>query len=486
MRVSGIKMLLILAVLSSWTQVACAGEHENRIIDQVVEAYGGSNLLNLKSLVLKDKLKRFTTGQSHSPFEVDLSHYNAVVNIDFIRGRKEMQFVGGEGDNIYIQHNEYDGKKGYRINHSDQTVSENGAYRFATVDRRFSLRIDAVLAKILHETRAGAVYEGEVLYQGEPKEKLSFQAEGYPKFTLLIDKESGLITKMSRAHWLPGTEFAYIYSRHEHEGGITFAKDVYVMKGGKPETLSVSRSLEVNPNLDGAFQVPTSYGPAPRSISFDEMSVQELSAGVFLAGQDWGFSIFVDAGPHYVAMGGYEDLKKRLAAVQAYANNTKPLKYQVVTHHHMDHLGGMGEAADLGASFITVKEHVASIRKFAGRPIEDERFIIVEGADSIENGLVKVLDFPNGHSNHNLVSYIPAAKLVFTADYFLSRQETGAPSGHKGLIEFQEALRKNDFEADFFAAAHSGRVLTSADLKAALNNIAPPETCPKNWPQCMK
>lgn len=486
MRVFGIKTALVLAVLSSWTRVACADEHENRIIDQVVEAYGGSSLLNLKSLVLKDKMKRFTAGQSHSPLEVDLSHYNVVVNIDFVHGRKEMQFVGGEGSNTYFQHNVYDGENGYRINHSDQTLTENSGYRFATVDRRFSLRIDSVLAKLLHETRADALYEGEVLYQGEPKEKLSFQAEGYPKFTLLIDKESGLITKMSRPHWLPGTEFSYIYSRHEQEGGITFAKDVYEMKGGKPETLSVSRSLEVNPNLDGAFHVPTSYGLAPKSISFDEMSVRELSSGVFLAGQDWGFSVFVDAGTHYIGMGGYEDLKKRLAAVQAYADNTKPLGYQIVTHHHMDHLGGMGEAADLGASFITVQEHVASIRKFAGRPIEDERFIIIEGTDSIANGLVKVLDFPNGHSSHNLVSYIPAAKLVFTADYFLSRQETGAPGGHKGLIEFQKTLRMNDFEADFFAAAHSGRVLTSADLEAALNNIAPPEMCPENWSQCIE
>jgi len=466
------------------TTVVSAGAKEDALIDKLVLAYGGEALLSLKSLTLMDNLKRFTSGQSYSPTEVDLSHYNTVVKIDFENGRKELQLIGGEGKHIYARHQFYDGEKGYGINHTDQTVMENSSYRFTTVDRRFSLRIDALLVKLLHDNQEDAKYEGKVLYRGKSHEKISFEAEGYPKLTLYIDQVTGLITKMTRPHWAPNTEFSYVYTGHEIQDAIPFAKGVYVTKGGKPETLSVSRSLVLNPDLTGAFHIPSSYGAAPKSMSFTDMSVKELSEGVYLAGQDWGFSIFVDAGDHFVAVGGYEDLKKRLAAVQVYAETEKPLKYQIVTHHHLDHLGGMGEAMELGAVFVTVKEHVASIRAIVGKPIPDDRFILIDGAGSVGNDLVKLVDFPNGHASHNLVSYIPGAKTVFTADYFLSRQETGAPDGHNGLVKFKETLRDHNFDADYFAAAHSGRVLTAADLQEAMNNIAPPEVCPVGWSQC--
>ena len=39
----------------------------------------------------------------------------------------------------------------------------------------------------------------------------------------------------------------------------------------------------------------------------------------------------------------------------------RPLRYQVVTHHHSDHLGGIGEALDLGATLVTVAGNVEPI-----------------------------------------------------------------------------------------------------------------------------
>jgi metal-dependent hydrolase (beta-lactamase superfamily II) len=41
--------------------------------------------------------------------------------------------------------------------------------------------------------------------------------------------------------------------------------------------------------------------------------------------------------------------------------NHKQLRYQVVTHHHQDHLGGLNEAIDLGATLVTVEDNVNAI-----------------------------------------------------------------------------------------------------------------------------
>ena len=89
------------------------------------------------------------------------------------------------------------------------------------------------------------------------------------------------------------------------------------------------------------------------------MMAEQLSDNIYLAGQDWGFSVFLDAGNYFIGTGGYEDLGLRLAAVQKLVGNDKPLKYQVVSHHHIDHLEGMKEANELGGQFISVKEHQA-------------------------------------------------------------------------------------------------------------------------------
>jgi len=172
--------------------------------------------------------------------------------------------------------------------------------------------------------------------------------------------------------------------------------------------------------------------------------------------------------------------------MKAFAGVDKPLKYQVVSHHHIDHLGGMKEAAELGANFVTVKEHVGSVRESAGVEIADDRFILVDGSGSVAGGKVKVMDFPSGHSNHMLVSYIPGAKIAFTADTFFSRQEAGAPSGYKGLKSLKRAFLDYRFDVEHLAAAHSGRVLTAADLDAAINNIAEDAVCPADWGFCME
>ncbi len=470
--------------LSALSGTVLAGEQEDTLINKMVTAYGGDQLLNLKSVKIHDDHKRFTADQSYSAGEFDLSSYNTNVIIDFENSLKEFQFVGGEGDSLYVQHYIYNGDKGFRIYHDTETLIENGNLSFASVDRRTSTRFDPLIVKLLHENRNKAVYEGEVDYQGKAVDKISFQAEGYPKYTLFVDKMSDLLVKMTRPNWLPNTNFVYNFSEHTKANGITFASELYVTKAGKPENISVKRSFDAEFDVSDSFKIPRGYGEQPATLSFDEMMVTKLADGVYHAGKDWGFSIFVDAGDHYIGMGGYSDLKARLEAVHKAAGNTKPLKYQIVTHHHSDHLGGMREAAELGASFITVPENIAAIRRIAGVEINENRFITVAGSGKVASGLVRFVDFPNSHAAHNLIPYIPSAKMVFTADLFLSRQVSGSPRGSEGLVKFNDAIEIAGFDADYFVAAHSGRVLTADDLKAALKNMRPDAVCPTSWDLC--
>ena len=469
-----------------FTTASLAGDTEDVLIDKVVAAYGGDALLELKTLLINDRYNGFRYGQSVNPDEIDLSHYNALVAVDFENRRKALQWVRGSQPDISLQYQIFDGQQGYSLNHTAQTLVENGGITYASADRRISWLLDTVLARMIADERAISVYQGEENFNGSAHEKISFQADGFPEMSLYIDSESGRISKMQRAHWVAGEYFNYQFSSYKQQDGITSAASTYVTRGGQPFEIVTARDVEINPDVAAAFDLPIGYGKDKPTLDFSEMTVKKLDDDVFLAGQGWGFSIFVDAGDYFVASGGYRGLKDRFDAVKAYAGVDKPLKFQVVSHHHNDHLGGMKEAVELGASFVTVKEHIASIRQSAGVAIADDRFIIVEGSGSVAGGKLMVVDFPTGHTSHLLVSYIPGAKTAFTADTFFSRQEAGAPSGREGLDAFREMFADHKLDVDYIAAAHSGRVLTAADLDAAINNIQEDEVCPADWKFCLK
>jgi len=463
---------------------ASAGPQEAAIVNKVIAAYGGDALLELKTLRINDRYKRFRFGQSVSPDEIDLSNYNAQVVVDFENRRKALQLVRGSHPHISLQHQIFDGDKGYTIDPTGKTLSENANLTYARADRNISLMLDTVLARMIASAPEKAVFQGEEIYRGAAHKKIQFHADGFPEMTIYVDVETGRISKMQRAHWSPGVYFNYQFSEHKLQDGITYAGSTYVTRGGQPNEIVTGRSIKVNPNVASTFTLPTGYGEEKPTADFSEMAVKKLADGVYLAGKNWGFSIFVDAGDYFIAAGGYEGLKDRFEAVKSYAGEDKLLKFQVVSHHHIDHLGGMREAAELGAAFITVKEHVASIRESAGVEISGDRFIIVDGSGSVAEGKVKVVDFPSGHTSHMLVSYFPDAKIVFTADTFYSRQEAGAPSGYEGLNAFKKVFADHKLDVDYFAAAHSGRVLTAADLDAAINNIPEDEVCPVDWNFC--
>lgn len=477
--------ILMTVICGSFIGVASthAGDKEDALIDRAVGAYGGEHFRAMNSLVIVDRYKGFRFGQSNDPTSVDEVLYDARTSINFQTNSKALRWISGRKNSFSAQHQVFNGKKGYSINHTNQTIAENNNITFANTDRRNSYFLDMALLKLLDATRDKAVYLGEALYSGKIHEKISFQAEGYPEMTLYLDPESGLISTMTRDHWVAGEYYSYQFSDYRSANGVLYAGETYVTRGGLPYNVLVSRTVEVNSDIETDFVLPQGYGEEGKALDFSSMVVKQLGEGVFLVGKDWGFSLFIDAGDYFIALGGYEGLQERFDEVKAFSDQEKPLKYQVVSHHHLDHLGGMKEAAALGATFITVKEHIASVRESAGGTLADNRFLLVDGEGSFADGKIQVLDFPNNHASHHLVSYIPAVKMIFTADTFLSRKETGAPPGYSELIDLRDMLAAHHIDAEFFAAAHSSRILTADDLAVSISNIKA-EVCPVSWVEC--
>ncbi len=459
-----------------------ADERADPVIARAVAAYGGDAFQEMQNFVLREKFKRFAYGQSYDPLIIDADHNDAVVTVDFTNDRKDLKWFMGLKPDFVTQHQMYDGDTGYRINHDKRTAFKNSAIDFARTDRRITYHLDTYLVRLMLKTRENALYDGQAVIKGVAHDVIKFRAEGYPEMTLYFNSDTGFLVQMTRPD-RGEDKHIYQYASHKEQDGIHYATETYVARGGNPSFVTTYRAIDFNEDVNGTFALPEGYGPEAPALDFLDMMVEQLGDGVYLAGQNWGFSLFIDAGDHYIAAGGYAGLKDRLKAVQAFAGNEKPLEYQIVSHHHWDHVGGMTEAAELGANFIIMKEHVDTVRERAAIDIPDERFDIVEGNKSIANGLVRVLDFPNEHASHNLLTYIPSTNLVFSADLFLSRQASGAPDGYEDLRRLKAAISKAGFDVKRFAAAHSGRILTADDLNASINKISE-SVCPQGWVQC--
>lgn len=484
-----VALFVALTLLFSTSAQSEESEKKDAIIAMVVGAYGGEKFAQMRAYKVMDKYKSFRYGQSYRPDSVDMISNHAATTVDFEGNRKDFRWIRGFKDDFFTHHQMFDGALGYRIEHAESSWRISESISFNRADRFHSLFLDTHLAKMISQPNADISVKKPTHRHGKTFEVLEINSANAPKLTVYVNAENGFIVKMVRPSWRPDMGFEYHYENHVKQNGITYATDFYVTRSGDPYYVSTQR--EVQFDLDVAsmefrkyFRVPKEYVQDKRSVDYSSMTVTALSTNLYLVGKEWGFSVFYEAEDYFIATGGYEGLTDRLQAVNEFVGKNKPLKYQIVTHHHIDHLGGAEEAVALGAKFITVKSNIPSIQLMLDEPVAESRFITFEDETSMLNGKVKILDFPNEHANHSLISYFTDEKVIFSADLFISRQEAGAPQGYPGLIDFKQAIESAGFEPQLFAASHSGRVLTLDDLNESISNIKPP-VCPQYWAICL-
>ncbi|WP_262696135.1 MBL fold metallo-hydrolase [Kordiimonas aquimaris] len=445
---------------------ANAGQTEDALIAKIVAAYGGDALINAKALRIQNSNRIISVGQSANPEVTDIAINKSDLFVDFANRRSSLENWNENRGGTFLNQAVFDGTSGHAYNHLAKTRSENAGLTFFSVGGGTMRTTDTTLVRILLENRDAAVKGDDVVLTGNVHETLTFPMEGSPDLTIYVNKETGLLTKMRRENPVAGA-LDYVFSAYKKSDGVTYASQAAFLIAGQPNTLTVHRKLEVNPNLNGVFVAPDGYRDQGANIDTSEMQVRELADGVYYAGQNGGHSIFVDAGDHFIAAGGYAGLTARFDAVKEAAGVDKPLGQQIVTHQHSDHIGGMGEAATLGANFVTVENHVRPVQASLSEPLPDDRITLVDGSMSLANGAVEIYDIATAHADHYLLVYLPELNLVFSADHFSTNLQEGLPTANRNMVTFREAVEALDLDIDGFLGAHGTRQLTMADLRAA-------------------
>ncbi len=182
-----------------------------------------------------------------------------------------------------------------------------------------------------------------------------------------------------------------------------------------------------------AAGAPAAAAPAAPAAAPSSPPVEKLGEGVFKIGGNYT-SLAVDMGDHILVVeSGQND--GRGTAVMAAARQAvpgKPIRFVVNSHAHFDHASGLGAAVAEGATILTHRNNEQVLERLLAGPRtlmgdslskqSNRRKDVVQavGDRDIRKGsngkIVELHHAPNEHSDGMLVVYLPAEKLLWTAD----------------------------------------------------------------------
>jgi glyoxylase-like metal-dependent hydrolase (beta-lactamase superfamily II) len=155
----------------------------------------------------------------------------------------------------------------------------------------------------------------------------------------------------------------------------------------------------------------------------------------------------------------------------------KPIKTLVLTHHHMDHTGGVREFAAEGATVIVPTPDKAYFEEAIKRPhtiepdaqqkaqkpanVQEVKDTLSLKDDTVE---INLYNIPNPHVEGYLLVHVAKENVLFVTDLISPRGQIGR---NPGTVAVGDALRKHNITNATIAGGH-GATAKQADIGPAL------------------
>ncbi len=450
-------------------------QRKEELIAKVTQAYGGKALTELKSYRIVDHYLTPTTGQSHTPSLMEVSSTKQVLHVDMANNRAAYDSLSEGRSGAYQRATISDGEKAYNINHQAQTYGEARSadpHVFAGGTMRTS---DTVLAYELGLVADKATLNDDTHYMNRPHHVITMPFPSSPDLILYIDSNTFLISKMVRKNPSLG-DLSYVFSGHKAIDGISSSTSTSFFIDGQPNLISTKHTITFNQSLsESDVTLASNLSAEGERIDDSEMVTTKLGDGLYHIGQNGGFSLFADTPTGIVAAGGYGGLSNRFAHFQNQSNNFKALSHQIVTHHHSDHIGGLGEAVSLGAKLVTVNDNINTIKDSITPTPSDTVFHNSGKRTTLGDGRkrIDIYEVSTSHAASFLVMYSPANKTVFIADHYGSPFAKGLPTASQSSVDMYKELKKLDIDIKKIATAHNARIFTMNELKESVAAFKP-------------
>jgi glyoxylase-like metal-dependent hydrolase (beta-lactamase superfamily II) len=281
------------------------------------------------------------------------------------------------------------------------------------------------------------------------------------------------------------------YSNYQNMNGVQVPTRIVQKQAGMQTFDAEIKSATPNPsNLTALLTPPPPPAGAPGGGGAPPAPpaappVEKLGDGVFKIGGNYT-SLAVDMGDHILVVeSGQSDARGvavMAAAKQAIPN--KPIRFVVNSHPHFDHASGLSAAVAEGATILTHSNNEQVLERLLSGPrtltgdslskVTNKRTDVVQGVGDRDvrkgnNGkVVELVRIPNEHSDGMLAVFLPAEKVVWSADITAVNPNPGQLATVRAANETLNNKLKLDYSS--WIQAHPpnpDKPLTKADIVAA-------------------
>jgi len=247
--------------------------------------------------------------------------------------------------------------------------------------------------------------------------------------------------------------------------------------------LNVS-AVKLNPGV--TITVPNEARNAQAPV----VKANRLADGVYYLTGGTHHSVAIEQLDHVVVVEAPLNEARSLAVI-AKVNEiipNKPIKYLVNTHAHFDHSGGLRTFVDAGATIVTPLQNrafyeqawaaprtlnpdrLARSNKLAGFETFSDNYVLSDGRRSIEIHAIA----GNGHNDAFALVYLPAEKILVEADAYTPTAANVPPPATPNpySVNLYQNIQKLGLDVKQIAALHGPRVVTIADLRAAIGQAS--------------
>ena len=512
------KRALALIAVSMLTACAAQQTREQSLVDKALDAMGGADrFAALKSVAVKGTGKQWEPEQSDMPsgemrfanetsFELVQDRSQRASRTDYERRfayPAPRTFKFSEvvfADSGYVLGVDSNGRNAQSQKMNPPAHAMSGA-RLATTQRE-ALR--GTISRLLTEMNANPkeLRPSSDLAAGG----VSYPAVGYGPFTVAFDPKSALPVRVRTLDYdniWGDVTYDMVLSDWRDFGGLKVAMNrKYEMNGRLVQEVQLT-DFQANVPVDAAkFNVPADLkadAPKPASgnvpyqwvirrqfigtyldsdnRSFDtratsSLRLNEIAPGVIHVVGGSHNSLLVEMSDHLVMVDAPVSDEQSLWVINSARQRFpgKPIRWLVLTHHHMDHAGGVRAIVAEGTVLVVgapAREHYRKVlaapmsRNPDMKPVDFSQVPIVEVpeshvmSDSRGRQVIAYAMQDNPHAKGLLMVYVPDAKLGFVTDVWTP----GPPLPDKtnpALMSVVNTVKRAGIEPTRFAGGHGG------------------------------
>ncbi|MEP3891653.1 MAG: hypothetical protein ABJN69_14435 [Hellea sp.] len=413
-------LLASFATLLANCQTSTANHNHSEIsnpIERVRAAYQVDRLRDAKTIRLEDDIRQNYPDHDFSPDFHEMSAQRRHYIIDLKNKAGSSEFLTEITGTYYhgravLQ----DGKSQYII-YPSSVYQDQGETEFLSEYGPVMRASDVMLAIWLDEAADNARLEGKEMWSGQFHDKITFDLPNSPPLTILVQEDTGYISKMSRS--VGEILVSYVFNYHDVQNGIPIAKEHNLYINDERIYFSFNRNLVLNDKEDQkAFEVEADITLEPQRVDQSIMTAEAVTDATYQVGQNDSYTSFIRTPSGLIAFGVEAGFADRLKAYREASDDTSPLAYAVVANHHNVRLRGASEAIAAGATLLVTPDAQSRVRSAIADATStpDQTIEVVPASKTI--GSVNLYNLETSNASANLVAFNEADKaLIQTAHY---------------------------------------------------------------------